>query len=48
MTIKEVESLTGLTAKSIRLYEAKGLLTVRQDWITAKRAELSGDMPHNN
>lgn len=28
MRIKEVEELTGLTAKAIRLYESKGLLTV--------------------
>lgn len=28
MRIKEVEALTGLTAKAIRLYEAKGLLSV--------------------
>ena len=28
MTIKEVEKITGLTAKSIRLYEQKGLLEV--------------------
>lgn len=28
MKIKEVEKLTGLTAKAIRLYESKGLLTV--------------------
>ena len=26
MRIKEVENLTGLTAKAIRLYESKGLL----------------------
>ncbi|MBQ4529314.1 MAG: MerR family transcriptional regulator [Lachnospiraceae bacterium] len=31
MTIKEVEKLTGLTAKSIRYYEAKGLLTVERN-----------------
>lgn len=28
MTIKDAEKLTGLTAKSIRLYESKGLITV--------------------
>lgn len=28
MTIKDAENLTGLTAKSIRLYESKGLVTV--------------------
>lgn len=31
MTIKEVEKLTGLTAKSIRYYEAKGLLKVERN-----------------
>ena len=31
MTIKEVEKLTGLTAKSIRLYESKGLITVERN-----------------
>ena len=31
MTIKEVENLTGLTAKSIRYYEDKGLLTVERN-----------------
>lgn len=31
MTIKEVEKLTGLTAKSIRYYEEKGLLTVERN-----------------
>ena len=31
MTIKEVEKLTGLTAKSIRYYEDKGLLTVERN-----------------
>ncbi len=31
MTIKDVEKLTGLTAKSIRYYEAKGLLTVERN-----------------
>lgn len=31
MTIKEVEKLTGLTAKSIRYYENKGLLTVERN-----------------
>lgn len=28
MTIKEIEKLTGLTAKSIRYYEDKGLISV--------------------
>lgn len=31
MTIKDVEKLTGLTAKSIRYYEGKGLLTVERN-----------------
>ncbi|MBR3771645.1 MAG: MerR family transcriptional regulator, partial [Clostridium sp.] len=31
MTIKEVEKRTGLTAKSIRYYEGKGLLTVERN-----------------
>ena len=31
MTIKEVEKLTGLTAKSIRYYEDKGLVTVERN-----------------
>lgn len=31
MTIKEVEKLTGLTAKSIRYYEDKGLITVERN-----------------
>ena len=31
MTIKEVEKLTGLTAKSIRLYESKRLITVERN-----------------
>ncbi len=31
MTIKEAEKLTGLTAKSIRLYESKGLITVERN-----------------
>lgn len=31
MTIKDVEKLTGLTAKSIRYYEEKGLLTVERN-----------------
>lgn len=31
MTIKDVEKLTGLTAKSIRYYESKGLLTVERN-----------------
>ncbi|MBQ3559861.1 MAG: MerR family transcriptional regulator [Agathobacter sp.] len=31
MTIKDVEKLTGLTAKSIRYYEDKGLLTVERN-----------------
>ncbi len=31
MTIKDVEKLTGLTAKSIRYYENKGLLTVERN-----------------
>ena len=31
MTIKEVEKQTGLTAKSIRYYESKGLLTVERN-----------------
>lgn len=31
MTIKEVEKATGLTAKSIRLYEKKGLINVKRD-----------------
>lgn len=31
MTIKEVEKLTGMTAKSIRLYESKGLIQIERD-----------------
>lgn len=31
MTIKDVEKLTGLTAKSIRYYESKGLITVERN-----------------
>ncbi len=31
MTIKDAEKLTGLTAKSIRLYESKGLITVERN-----------------
>lgn len=31
MTIKDVEKLTGLTAKSIRFYEEKGLVTVERN-----------------
>ena len=31
MKINDVEKLTGLTAKSIRLYEAKGLIAVKHD-----------------
>lgn len=31
MKIKEAEDLTGLTAKSIRLYESKGLISVARD-----------------
>lgn len=31
VTIKEAEKLTGLTAKSIRLYESKGLITVERN-----------------
>ena len=31
MTIKEVENVTGLTAKSIRYYEDKGLIVVERD-----------------
>jgi DNA-binding transcriptional MerR regulator len=31
MRIKEVEKTTGLTAKAIRLYESKGLLSVARE-----------------
>ena len=31
MRIKEVEKTTGLTAKAIRLYESKGLLSVGRE-----------------
>ncbi len=31
MTIKDVEKLTGLTAKSIRYYEAKNLIAVARN-----------------
>lgn len=31
MTIKDVEKRTGLTAKSIRYYESKGLITVARN-----------------
>lgn len=31
MTIKDVEKITGLTAKSIRYYEDKGLLKVERN-----------------
>lgn len=31
MTIKDVEKLTGMTAKSIRLYESKGLIQIERD-----------------
>lgn len=31
MQIKDVEKLTGLTAKSIRFYEAKGLIKVERN-----------------
>ena len=31
MRIKEVEKATGLTAKAIRMYESKGLLTVARE-----------------
>ncbi len=31
MKIKDVEKLTGLSQRSIRLYEEKGLLEVRRD-----------------
>lgn len=37
MKIKEVENLTGLTAKSIRLYETKGLLDVARNEINGYR-----------
>lgn len=38
MTIKEVEKQTGLTAKSIRYYESKGLLTVERNAENAYRS----------
>ena len=38
MTIKEVEKQTGLTAKSIRYYESKGLLTVERNVDNAYRS----------
>lgn len=38
MTIKEVEKLTGLTAKSIRYYESKDLITVERNQTNSYRS----------
>ena len=45
MTIKEVEKQTGLTAKSIRYYESKNLITVERnaenDYRSYSEAEIN-------
>ena len=38
MTIKNVEKLTGLTAKSIRYYESKDLITVERNEANSYRS----------
>lgn len=44
MKINEVEKLTGLTAKSIRHYEAKGLITVHRDEENSYRSYTEEDV----
>lgn len=44
MTIKDVEKLTGLTAKSIRYYESKGLLKVERNEENAYRNYSEDDV----
>lgn len=46
MKINEVEKLTGLTAKSIRHYEAKGLITVHRDEENGYRSYTEKDVMH--
>ena len=44
MTIKDVEKLTGLTAKSIRYYEEKGLLIVKRNKENSYRSYSEADV----
>lgn len=44
MTIKDAEKLTGLTAKSIRYYEGKGLIEVKRDAQNAYRNYTEEDI----
>ena len=44
MRIKEVEQATGLTAKAIRMYESKGLLTVAREAENASRDYTDEDV----
>ena len=44
MRIKEVEQATGLTAKAIRMYESKGLLTVAREAENAYRDYTDEDV----
>lgn len=44
MKIKDVEKLTGLTAKSIRYYESKGLLQVERDEGNSYRSYTEGNV----
>lgn len=44
MQIKDVEKLTGLTAKSIRFYEAKGLIDVKRNEENSYRSYSENDV----
>ena len=44
MTIKDVEKLTGLTAKSIRYYESKHLITVARNKANSYRDYTEADV----
>lgn len=46
MKINDVEKLTGLTAKSIRYYESKGLITVKHDAENGYRIYTEEDVVH--
>ena len=46
MKINDVEKLTGLTAKSIRYYESKGLITVQHNEENGYRIYTEDDVLH--
>ena len=46
MKINDVEKLTGLTAKSIRYYESKGLITVQHNKENGYRIYTEEDVLH--